>query len=54
MKTELEKLIAERDRLREKERQAYERNESRAKRTSYTFKINDVNARIELERKSSK
>jgi hypothetical protein len=47
---EIEQLRAERDKLREKERLAYQRNDTRKGRTRFTFAINDLNARIEALR----
>jgi hypothetical protein len=40
------RLCEERADLRERERLAYDRDESRAKRTRYTQRINDINARM--------
>lgn len=54
MKTELEKLLTERDKLREKEFVAYTARVSRAKRLRFTQSINDLNARIEALRQSIK
>ncbi len=51
--SELDKLLAERERLREKQMDAYHSGASRSKRTSYNFQINDINARIEIERKAA-
>lgn len=54
MSEELNSLLSQRDALRIKEAEAYKSNESRAARTRFTFKINDINARIEIERAAMK
>lgn len=54
MNADLSKLISERDALRAKEFASYSARESRPKRTRFVFAINDLNARIEVARKSAK
>jgi stalled ribosome alternative rescue factor ArfA len=52
--TELEKLLKQRDELRAKQMESYHRNESRARRTNFNFKINDINDRIQAIRDADK